>query len=88
MIGWANGRLGGPVFFRFAAAKSGHRSIHFILHESAGTHRMTDASDQAQPETPTMTQIIQVLQPQVERIEDAFRSIRVTLEALQDHLQK
>ena len=48
---------------------------------------MTDASDQAQPETPTMTQIIQVLQPQVERIEDAFRSIRVTLEALQDHLQ-
>lgn len=51
---------------------------------------MTDPNERqtARDETtPTLAEILDVLRPQVEKIEEAFTAIRVTMEALANHLQ-
>ncbi len=48
---------------------------------------MTDRNDQSSRQPPTMSEVLDVLRPQVEKIEGAFHSIRVTLDALAEHVQ-
>ena len=45
-----------------------------------------NARHAGEPSAPSLAEVIDVIRPQVEKIEEGFKAIRVTLDALAEHL--
>jgi hypothetical protein len=56
-----------------------------IVHESSGTSMSQSQQDHSA--AATVAELLEVVSPHVERIEDGFKAIRVTLDALAEHLR-
>ena len=45
-----------------------------------------NARHAGEPSAPSLVEVLEVIRPQVEKIEEGFKAIRVTLDALAEHL--